>query len=145
MAEKTTAPNQSDEQPERQVDAATEQMIKDLATITAHPEFTNLINEIGAQPAAERLDCAKSLATPEEFSNRGIPTPEGLRITMRYFEAPTASTVHQVKIADQVFRGRDLGLNAKETVCTSVGGPQPDGTTVCVSVGSKKKNIAARI
>lgn len=112
---------------ERQVEAATEQMIKGLAAITAHPEFRNLVNEIATQPAAERLDCAKSPASSEEFSNRGIPTPEGLRITMGYFEAPTASTVRQVEIADQVFRGSDQGIGrAKgDIVCTSVGGPQP--------------------
>jgi hypothetical protein len=123
---------------DKKLEAASQESITAIAAIATHPEFRNLVNEIGARPQAERLNFAKMLATPAEFSRRGIPTPEGVRITMRYFEAPSAETVHQVKLTDEIFRGVvPTGGTAAPpvTVCTSAGSPQPDGTTVCCSVG----------
>ncbi len=111
------------------LDAPSQEAIEAIAAIASHPEFTNLIREIEAQPESDRRHYAECVATVEEFAKRRIPTPKGLRVTTRYFEAPGASTTEMVKLSDRLGEPVAAG-RLRASVCASV------GFVVCVSVGT---------
>lgn len=103
-------------------------MITRLAAVVSHPEFSKMLQEIEAKPGEERMKFAKIIATPKELARRGIPMPEGFRITTRIFEAPGASVVRAVKIDEDIL-GADGKTAYATTICASL------GFILCVTVG----------
>lgn len=116
-------------------ESVTKEAINNIVRIATHPEFRNLMREIAERPDDDRVAFAKLRATPSEFARRGIPTPDGTRITLRYFENPSAATITQVKLADEVFSGVEKpGGSSGEVVCVSHG-ETVGGVTKCCTVG----------
>jgi hypothetical protein len=102
-----------------------QQQIDDLAQVVRHPQFSALIMEIQGTPEEERAETASRLASISELEERGIPIPQGLRITTRWFEKP------------ELERGQGERLLAEATVDRRRTTP-PEGSeelTVCGSVG----------
>lgn len=67
--------------------------IQVLSELIAHPEMQRITDEILAAPESERLELVNKIATPEALAARGIPVPEGVKITTRYFEDPPTGAV----------------------------------------------------
>ncbi|WP_206269288.1 hypothetical protein [Streptomyces alfalfae] len=99
-----------------------------LAEVASHPEFTQMLREIEESPDSERLATATRLASVDELTARGIPVPEGFRLTTRYFENPASVTRGDVATSLPEPPEEDL---ARATVCASV------GYIVCASVGGE--------
>ena len=79
--------------PDDELDAS----YKALRSVVTHPEFKNVLAEIKSlSPPNERLQAAFTKLTIPVLTARGIPTPAGLRITIRASQedstGPTTST-----------------------------------------------------
>ncbi|WP_142215263.1 hypothetical protein [Streptomyces sp. SLBN-118] len=106
------------------------ELSKVLAEVASHPEFTKILKEIEQTPESERLAKATRLASVDELTRRGIPVPEGFRLTTRYFENPSSVTRGDVAVTlPQLPAGGDE--LERITVCASV------GYIVCASVGGE--------
>jgi len=64
-------------------------MADTISKIVGDPRMLALLGEVERAPAAKRLATAKKLATVQALKARGIPIPEGFRITTRVFEDPS--------------------------------------------------------
>ncbi|MGW6544108.1 hypothetical protein ACWGBH_14820 [Streptomyces massasporeus] len=103
---------------------------KALAEVASHPEFTRMLREIEQVPEAERLAKATELASVDELAKRGIPIPEGFRLTTRFFENPESAVRGDAAITlPEPTAGVDP--EARATVCGSI------GYIVCGSVGGE--------
>lgn len=103
-----------------------------LAQVIASPGYIQVLRELEAASPEERPQVVRRLASVEAFKERGIPTPEGLRVSPRVFEYQGDST-----------RGGDytpyglaevssfpvMSAASPETVCVSL------GWFLCISVG----------
>jgi len=82
-----------------------------------------MMSEIEAAPASQKTQLAQRLATRAELSNRGIPLPNDLRVTLRWFEDPAnPRELERTTIAaatPAAVSGTAADLNP--TVCTSIG------------------------
>lgn len=62
-----------------------------LGDILSSPGFLEIVEELETAPQAERPEILDRVASVEAFRDRGIPTPEGLRVAPRVFEDPNAA------------------------------------------------------
>jgi len=137
---------------------ALEDQIQRLSQVASHPAVIAAIKELGELPEGERLNAAREIATPQALQERGVPLPDGFRVTTRYFEEPGTQIQNQIKLGEMgapsvvddlqrsapdvletIYRSRpDIygeleGIPSQTatalTVCGSV------GYIVCVSVG----------
>ncbi len=91
--------------------AAIDKMAHDLAESTSHPEFTRMIREVRDAPLSEQNRLVKQVATVENVLSKGIPIPDGFRITTRIFEDPElARSLDHSFPEDEVFISFD-GVN----------------------------------
>lgn len=70
------------------------QALRDLASkmvesITS-PAYVEAMRALKSAPAGKRLDEAMRRLTPEALRAQGVPLPEGMRISSRYFESGLA-------------------------------------------------------
>lgn len=70
----------------RELPRAVEEQITDLSKVVSHPQFIALLTEIEEAPEEERVDVASRLASVAELEARGIPIPQNMRLTTRWFE-----------------------------------------------------------
>jgi hypothetical protein len=105
------------------------EQIESLVDVVTRAEFTDLLRAIENAPEADRPEVAQQVATVSALRERGIPIPEGLRITTRVFENPDDPRT----IATSTVDDRRPEAAAREagggTVCVSV------GEILCVSYG----------
>jgi hypothetical protein len=62
-----------------------------LGDIVASPGFLGIVDEMESATPEERFAVVNNVASVEEFRRRDIPTPDGLRVSPRVFEDPTAA------------------------------------------------------
>jgi hypothetical protein len=97
---------------------------REIGALVAHPQYQALIEELERTPERERVEVARRLATRDELIRRGIPLPEGFRITLRWFED------HEERWpVKEVTEQNVVPVRAGWTICGSV------GWIVCVSAG----------
>jgi hypothetical protein len=101
-----------------------EKIAREIGVLVAHPQYQALIEELERTPEHERVEAARRLATRDELTRRGIPLPEGFRITLRWFEDhdarwPLKEATEQTPVPVQ----------AAWTICGSI------GFIVCASAG----------
>lgn len=95
-----------------------------LSDVVRHPGFVSIVQELEDTPPEQRDAKAAELASIDNLRARGVPIPEGMRLTTRWFENPeegAKSDGELVGHAEQV-----PGL----TICGSL------GWFLCISVGS---------
>lgn len=109
-----------------------DRLIEDLGKTIGNAQFQGLVKEIDAQPPSERIAFAKRLATVDELKKRGIPLPEGFRITTRVFENPSDMSSQFDETGKQIAA---TSAAVGPTVCVSVGAGII--VNVCVSVGGE--------
>lgn len=119
--------------PERIVQAGEE-----LVRVVTSPQYLEAAAEVNALPVEQRLEAVKELLSVEALRARGLEIPEGLRISPRWFEPPTAGVLS----ADSADSAESEVLAhgaapATSTLCISV------GTVLCVSYGSDLPGYAA--
>jgi hypothetical protein len=103
---------------------------KALSEVASHPEFTRMLREIERAPEAERVAKATQLASVDELAKRGVPIPDGFRLTTRFFENPEAAVRGDVAVTlPEPTPG--VAPEARTTVCGSI------GYIVCGSVGGE--------
>jgi hypothetical protein len=107
----------------RELPPEVQRQIEELASVASHPQFVALVNEIEEAPEEQRAEVASRLASLPELESRGIPIPQGMRLTTRWFE----------KL--ELDRGTGERLLADSTVDRRLGPPGEDQLTVCGSVG----------
>jgi len=124
-----------------------------LSIATSHPEFLKALEEVATTPDAERSGRAAELLSPEALAERGVPLPEGTRITSRYFEDPQARTMQNVRLGTLDERPNILDeLSQKnpqlvgdlarirpdvlQSLAEPGGGIAAKGITICASVGT---------
>ncbi len=116
------------EQGREQRGVAREQ-IENLVEVVTRSEFTSLLHEIENAPEADRPEVAQRLATVSTLRERGLPIPEGLRITTRVFENPDDPRTVATSIVDDRSPEGIARQASGGTICVSV------GEIVCVSYG----------
>lgn len=104
--------------------------INEIAAVTSNPQFIAMVREIEQAPDKERLQVARRLATVKELRARGVPVPDDLRLTLRYFEPrPDGSLANEV-VTEHASPLRGGGPERlKVNICASV------GVVVCASAG----------
>jgi hypothetical protein len=122
--------------PERIVQAGEE-----LVRVVTSPQYLEAAAEVNALPVEQRLEAVKELLSVEALRARGLEIPEGLRISPRWFEPPTAGVL-SADSADSADSAESEVLAhgaapATSTLCISV------GTVLCVSYGSDLPGYAA--
>src|SRR5262245_58515967 len=65
-----------------------EEFASKLNRVVTSPQFMDLIGELAALPEDQRKERAAQLASVDTLRNRGVPIPEGLRLSTRFFESP---------------------------------------------------------
>jgi hypothetical protein len=74
--------------------------IDELSQIASHPVLVGLLREIAtASSEEERLALSRKLVSREFLGEQGVPLPPNLRVTMRFFEDPTAPLVSGGEVA----------------------------------------------
>jgi hypothetical protein len=63
-----------------------------IAAISSAP-FVMAMRQLKSTPKSERLDLAAEILTPDALRHQGVPLPENMRITSRYFERGNPSTI----------------------------------------------------
>ena len=120
----------------RELPKEARETIEKLVQIVSQPEFTALLREIEDAPEDSQAENAQQLATVSEFRKRGLPIPEGLRVTTRVFENPDDPRILATSIVDESSRGTVPVAEAGNiTACISVG--VGTGFTLCASVGAE--------
>lgn len=107
----------------------TREMVQDLGRVVSHPEYQQILERLESLPDEEREDYARKVASIEEFRQRGIPVPEGLRVSVRYFEDPLEPSP-KFNLLDSEIEDPSTA----PTICVSVGAGA--FVTICVSVGN---------
>ena len=94
----------------RELPSEVREQLADLAQVVSNPQFTAIINEIEQAPEAERVDTASRLASVAELEARGIPIPQGMRVTTRWFENVELDRVRGERLLAEsiVNRGREV-------------------------------------
>lgn len=59
---------------------------KEMVEALTHPEYVEAMRLLKSTPTERRLTEAMKRLTPEALRERGVPLPEGMRISSRYFE-----------------------------------------------------------
>lgn len=60
----------------------TDRMIESMS----HPAYVAAMQELKSTPNEKRLDVVMTRLTPEALREKGVPLPEGMRISSRYFD-----------------------------------------------------------
>jgi hypothetical protein len=109
------------------------EQIERLVEIVSRSEFTDLIAEIENASEEDRAEVAQSLANVVAFRERGIPVPEGLRVTTRVFENPDDPRTITTSIVDDRSPAarRPPADEVRGALCASV------GVVVCASYGEE--------
>jgi hypothetical protein len=71
---------------------------QELSTTVMHPEFLKAIEEISSLPEAQYSQAVFTQLTPQALAARGVPIPEGLRVSTRYFENPDDRTLSATEL-----------------------------------------------
>ncbi len=74
---------------------------KALRNVVTHPAFQSVVAEIRSLPVSERLQESLARLTPQALAARGIPIPEGFKVTTR-------ASDHSASTADVGTTGRDM-------------------------------------
>ncbi len=64
-----------------------ERQMHDIVEMITHPEFVEAMRNMKAADPNERQEVGRQTLTPNALKERGVPMPENMRITSRYFEA----------------------------------------------------------
>lgn len=107
-----------------------EKLIAGLKKTVSDPKFIDLIQEVNSKPKDQRNEYAKKVANVNELKNRGIPVPEGFRLTTRIFEDPEKPS----SIYDEEGNVVSPNVAVPVTVCISLG--VGELVYVCVSYGN---------
>jgi hypothetical protein len=109
-------------------------MTERLNEVVTHPEFINIIHKIESTPLGERMEFVSKHVTPTALTEKGIPMPEGFRITTRVFDDPGITAAQYTEDKDVMVptRGRPprVGGSGGTTLCASL------GFFLCVSIGT---------
>jgi len=110
---------------DRRLEQDIEEYGRRLGAVVRHPGYRTMIEELERTPEDQRVAVAQNLACREELERRGVPLPEGFRITLRSFEDPNARwPLQEVAIDPPALQPRNSW-----TVCGSL------GYIACVTVG----------
>lgn len=112
-----------------------------LVSVVTQPAFRRLIKEVEGTPSEQRLEAATRLATVDNLRARGVSIPQGLRLSMRWFEndpgithgsltgTPEAPAVTKEAAAPEAAAAEAAMIPAGLTICLSL------GFFICASVG----------
>jgi hypothetical protein len=87
--------------PERPRPEELAQQVQKLNEAVTHPAFLEMLEEISKLPEDERFKAASERGTPEALARRGVPLPDGMRVTTRYFEDPQSRFLGSVALATE--------------------------------------------
>ncbi|WP_175948740.1 hypothetical protein [Burkholderia pyrrocinia] len=59
----------------------------DMIVALTSPAFVEAMRTFKATPVPERLKLGEQILTPDALRAKGVPLPEDMRVTSRYFEA----------------------------------------------------------
>lgn len=105
------------------------EITRDMIAAISSPAFVKAMYAMNATPAERRLDVAKDILAPEKLRAEGVPLPEGMRITSRYFE-PGNPTV--IAVDDE---GASTDLSREITPLAACGCACGGAATVCGGAG----------
>jgi hypothetical protein len=108
-----------------------------IAALTS-PPYVEAMRAVRAAPEDERLDEAAKRLSPEALRDLGVPIPDGMRISSRYFEKGFSEPVELGDIEKGSDGGDDLSTALAFGGCTCGGshvGPFGIGPTVCGGAG----------
>lgn len=103
-----------------------------LAALVTDEKFMELLEEVERKPADQRGDALHEILTPDGLRRRGVSVPEGLKISTRWFVAPSESEPFTSNPVWPPKTTEEPKAASKPTLCVSVGTP---GVPICVSVG----------
>lgn len=109
----------------------------DMIDALTSPAYVEAMRKLRAAPDDKRLDEATRRLSPDGLRELGVPIPEGMRISSRYFEPGFAEPV---ELGDSEFGGgtEDLTVVDAFAACTCGGTVVPPfGPTVCGGAGVK--------
>ena len=101
----------------------------DMIAAISSPAYVKAMKKMKATPLDKRLAVASKTLTPAALRASGVPLPEGMRISSRYFE-PGSPTVIKVDDFGAVIGGRGIGEVAGAWGCACGG-----AATVCGGAG----------
>ena len=78
---------------------------KALRNVIMHPAFQSVIAEIRSLPVSKRLQESLTRLAPHALATRGIPVPEGFKVTTR-------ASDHSASTADVGITGRDMAMRS---------------------------------
>jgi hypothetical protein len=105
------------------------QLTDEMITAISHPAFVAAMNKMKKTPMDQRLSVASKILTPAALKAKGVPLPEGMRISSRYFEPGIPTVIKIDELGARVAR-HDPGpvaawgcaCGGAATVCGGAGG-----------------------
>ena len=104
--------------------------VEKLNRVASDPSFLQLLEQLQTTEPRERSRFVATKMSPRALTRQGIPLPEGMRITTRYFEEPKAPVLKAKRIGlPERIGARPSVEPLAASICVSI------GVVVCVSVG----------
>jgi hypothetical protein len=66
---------------------------QELSAAVMHPEFLKALEEVLSLPEAQRSQAVFTQLAPQALAARGVPVPQGMRVSTRFFENPDDRTM----------------------------------------------------
>jgi hypothetical protein len=103
----------------------TDEMIEAIS----HPAYVAAMNTMKKTPMDQRLSVASKILTPDALKAKGVPLPDGMRISSRYFEPGNPVVINIDELGARI-AGPDVGpmgawacaCGGAATVCGGAGG-----------------------
>jgi hypothetical protein len=105
------------------------QITNEMIDAISHPAYVAAMNTMKITPMDERLSVASKILTPAALKAKGVPLPEGMRISSRYFEPGNPIVIKIDELGARIARS-DVGpvaawgcaCGGAATVCGGAGG-----------------------
>lgn len=109
-----------------------QKQIEDLVNVASAPQTLEALKQLADAPEGRRSAVAEEFTSPKALAAKGVEIPDGMRVSLRTFEAATDKTLSWYTYDSAT--GREMihdpdALPLGTTICASV------GFFVCVSVG----------
>jgi hypothetical protein len=101
----------------------------EMIAAISHPAYVAAMNTMKNTPMDKRLSVASKILTPAALKAKGVPLPDGMRISSRYFE-PGNPTVINIDEHGATIAGPNIGpiaawgcaCGGAATACGGAGG-----------------------